>query len=426
MIELTQSQEQAIDKILDEMVNPSRGGIVSLVGGGGVGKTTSIFSLINILEREQGLKVLICAPTHKACNVLRETQVKFQNSTEVSTLASALGFRCLPEDGKKAFKVAGGNKLEGVHVVIVDEASQIGKTATKELIAQTLKNNITVVGLGDDCQTPPTKEFTSPMFNNGRLVELSEVIRYTGDVLVMATDLRKHIKEGSKVIYDIRKHIPKGSTDVIHHGTKESFIKRAIELVDPKDPDFCKILAWRNVEVQAYNRSVHEALHGTDAPEYLIGDIILPQAPVVSGKDILANTDDPCVILGLESGVSDLLSMGKVLIDTNLLTVRNIRTSEEFTFESVAVAHKELYSQAINEIATMCRAGEVHWSEFYRLDETLVDIRHPYASTVHKCQGSTYQHNFMDMRDILRCRQSYIANRLIYTGMTRANRLHLL
>lgn len=396
-----------------------------MVGGGGVGKTTSIFSLINQLEQE-GIKVLLCAPTHKACNVLRETQVKFNNSTDVSTLASALGFKQLPEDGKRNFRVSGPSKLDGYAVVIVDESSQVGRVATSELVNQALKHNVFIVGLGDDCQLPPSKEFTSPVFENGRLFELTEVIRYTGDVLVLATELRKHIKSKVKTLFDLRAYIPTQSSDIIQIGSQAEFIAAAIEQVNPAEPDHSKILAWRNVAVQGYNRIVHEAIHGKDAPEYLIGDIILPQAPVVVGKTLRANTDDPCVILDIGVSNTDLMDAGKVFVKTLTLTVKCIRTSEQFAFQTVAEIDKGLYAQAMEEVAQMCRTGTFKWSQFYNTDENLIEVRHPYASTVHKCQGSTFQHNFMDIPDILRCRQSYVTNRLLYTGITRANKLSLL
>lgn len=426
MIQLTESQKKAIDGITAEMFHPTRGGTISLVGGGGVGKTTSIFELINQLENEHRLKVLICAPTHKACNVLRETQTHFDNSTPVITLASALGFRQLPVDGKRTFKVRGANKLEGVDVIIVDEASQVGREANKELQKQALAQNIHIIGLGDDCQLPPVKEYESPLFANGRLFELTEVIRYTGDVLVMATDLRKHIKSGSKDKYDIREHIPENSKDIVSYSSRKAFLEAAIAQVNPDDPDHMKILAWRNIQVQEYNRKVHEALHGLDAPEYLVGDFVLPQAPILEDKAIVANTDDPCIVLDLSHGAEDLLGMGKVLLNTNVFTVKNIRTSEQFTFESVTNADTELYRQAMQEIVQMCRAGDVHWSEFYEIDERLVEVRHPYSCTAHKAQGSTFQQNFMDIPDIMRCRQPYVRDRLVYTGITRANKLGIL
>lgn len=425
-INLTPAQLAAIEELHNEMINPSRGGVASLVGGGGVGKTTTIFTLINKLEREEFMKVLVCAPTHKACNVLRQTQVLFDNDSEVSTLASALGFKVLPEDGKRTFRASGPSKLTKFDVIVVDEASQVGSAAFRELVKQALEHEVIIVGLGDDCQTPPTKEFASPMFENGRLTELTEVIRYTGDVLVLATDMRKHIKSGAKTVYPFIQSLPKASSDIIVCDGSADFLKRMIELVKPDDPDFAKILAWRNVAVQSYNRTIHEAIHGKDAPEYVIGDIIMPQAPVMQGKTTFANTDDACRILSYETGVEDLLDMGKVLIPTNIFEVINIRTSDIFTFESVQAAHLGLYKQAMDEIVNMCRAGSQRWSTFYEIDERLVDVRHPYASTVHKCQGSTYQHNFMDIGDILRCRQSYVTNRLLYTGVTRANKLYLL
>ena len=59
------------------------------------------------------------------------------------------------------------------------------------------------------------------------------------------------------------------------------------------------------------------------------------------------------------------------------------------------------------------------WGTFYKLKEGIADLREPYASTVHKSQGSTYEVCFMDMGDIRRCFDRNTLARMLYVGCTR-------
>jgi hypothetical protein len=61
------------------------------------------------------------------------------------------------------------------------------------------------------------------------------------------------------------------------------------------------------------------------------------------------------------------------------------------------------------------------WREYYTVQETWLDLRPAYASTVHKAQGSTYKKVFIDLSDIGRCTIASDVARMLYVAISRAS-----
>ena len=60
------------------------------------------------------------------------------------------------------------------------------------------------------------------------------------------------------------------------------------------------------------------------------------------------------------------------------------------------------------------------WVTYYRVKNYVADIRLPFAGTIHKAQGATFDEVFIDYPNILKCKQVTIRNRLMYVALTRA------
>ena len=60
------------------------------------------------------------------------------------------------------------------------------------------------------------------------------------------------------------------------------------------------------------------------------------------------------------------------------------------------------------------------WSKFWTLKEAFHNVRHGYATTAPRSQGSTYETSFVDWRDILANRNPTEARRCLYVAFTRA------
>ena len=59
------------------------------------------------------------------------------------------------------------------------------------------------------------------------------------------------------------------------------------------------------------------------------------------------------------------------------------------------------------------------WGAFWALKEAFHGVRHGYAITAHKSQGSTYDSAFVDFRDMLINRNVVEARRCLYVACTR-------
>lgn len=60
------------------------------------------------------------------------------------------------------------------------------------------------------------------------------------------------------------------------------------------------------------------------------------------------------------------------------------------------------------------------WVRFFTVKDQYVDLRSPFASTVHKAQGMTLDQAFIDVADIGQCTRWYDAIKLMYVALTRA------
>lgn len=83
--------------------------------------------------------------------------------------------------------------------------------------------------------------------------------------------------------------------------------------------------------------------------------------------------------------------------------------------ESVAEHTREL-----ENLAQQAKSNKRLWGKFWDLKEAFHTVRHGYATTAHRSQGSTYETSFVDWRDILVNRNLTEARRCLYVAFTRA------
>lgn len=429
---LTEEQLKVNTAIIDAATNKVAEVIV-VEGGGGVGKTTSVFSALAELEGTYNKRIVTCAPTHKAVNVLNETARKQGMEFPSFTLASLLGYRVLPEDGKKVFKPEAPSRLDNnkYDVLLVDEGSQVNEYVKRHLIRECMRNRTTLIVMGDGAQIPPVKSTKSPLLEAENKHFLTTVHRYQGDILEMATELRKFIlpeqyggtawnpdKPMDKYpISDLGKYLNNEDGSIISLNRRD-LVQHYMDNMDRNDPDRAVILCWRNATVKEYNREIHELIHGANAPDFVVGDIVVPQSPVESMFGAV-NTEEPCFIRDIVPSTYDMLDLGKVIVNTWELTLESFYTGEQVVTTAVQDSDLALYKDAMNEIAQMCRAGEVYWSQFWEIDNMFTEIRHTYARTSHKAQGSTFHSAYIDLVDMVPCREQRTFNRMLYTAITR-------
>lgn len=65
-------------------------------------------------------------------------------------------------------------------------------------------------------------------------------------------------------------------------------------------------------------------------------------------------------------------------------------------------------------------AKQKKWMEFFDRQKQILDLRLPYACTVHKAQGSTYRKVFIDLDSFHCCKDKAVLARLLYVACSRA------
>jgi exodeoxyribonuclease V alpha subunit len=169
-IVLSESQRSAVALALSSK-------FMVITGGPGVGKTTIINTILDILESEE-LKVLLCAPTGRAAKRLSEA-----TGMEAKTIHRLLEFDPFVRD----FRRGSSWPLEA-DLVIVDEASMIDVMLMNRLLAA-ISSRSALIFAGDVDQLPPVGPgfVLADMINSGVLpvVRLTEIFRQAESSMII-------------------------------------------------------------------------------------------------------------------------------------------------------------------------------------------------------------------------------------------------
>lgn len=267
------------------------GNVMTLAGYAGTGKTSimqllqakneklsnAMFQADTNLPVGRALRIKFAATTNAAAKVLAE------KTGSAVTVNSLFGIT-LDETQEKYDTKSRGNVydekrgLKNVDVVVIDEASMLGK-ANYDFINQVCeKNGVKVIYVGDPKQLPPVKSNTiSPVFQNkANIVELTKVER-TGDnaILKEATELRKQggqlsmkssFKDGKGVAY------VKSDNTAVLDNIIQTFAKGL-----QNNSNFFRIIAFDNKHIEYYNDLVRGYL-GYDSQIPRVGEPIVGYA----------------------------------------------------------------------------------------------------------------------------------------------------
>lgn len=188
-IDFTDGQKQALNKVHKFL--QSSANFFLLAGYSGCGKTTIAENIAN------ATKATLLAPTNAAVNRLQE---KIDNPLlDYMTIHSALF--SASDKGKNKFFVDKSLKPRGIY--IVDECSMIDKYVLEVLIKQAVERHCKIIFMGDSFQLEPVGENPHIFdwensypdnFLSHHKYELTEVKRYDGSLLKIATELRLNKK----------------------------------------------------------------------------------------------------------------------------------------------------------------------------------------------------------------------------------------
>ena len=418
--QLTPAQQEALKKLKSFL--RSKQSFFRLSGYAGTGKSFLICHLIEWLD-EKDFEFVIAAPTNKAAKSLMQVGTSVGINIDVKTVAQLLGQQpeINEETGLEEFTSAGNAEFDDYDVMIIDEFSMINRANFEEIvqaIATTI--NTKVIFVGDEAQLPPVKE-QQPIVAISEYIDdtaiLSEVVRYEGEIAVVAEKIRQET-EYPRRMYPFETSEDKTIVCLPRAEWLETITKYFQSKKYKANPDYARLLVWRNKTAANANRYVRSRLWGKDAPVFVSGDRLIARKPLFrvrpgqKGKNkwgVLINNSEECSVI--EQPTIKQLSFDKIAYQYRSVPVKT-DTGFEVNLSVLTEQGERLRDEKIKDYVE-----KKQWNKYFDLSRTFDDITYAYSLTVHKAQGSSLDYVFLDTEDMQGCPD---LQKMLYTALTRA------
>ncbi|MBQ8837108.1 MAG: ATP-dependent RecD-like DNA helicase [Clostridia bacterium] len=367
-------------------------GVTVVTGGPGTGKTTIIKALMRIYE-SMGCDVALAAPTGRAAKRMSEA-----TSHEAKTIHRLLEVEYCDDDGGASFFARNERNLLDEDIIIIDEASMIDMFLLNSLL-RAIRPGARFVMIGDCDQLPSV----------GAGNVLQDIIDSDAFSVVKLTQVFRQGKE-SLIVTNAHK---------INHGEKP--------VLDKHDMDFFFM-----------RRESSESIVNT------LTDLCVNRLPKTYGASVF---DRIQVITPTKKGGAGTESLNRIL--QQILNPASAEKAEK--------KHGEVTFRVCDKVMQVRNNYDLMWLEggkerfgIYNGDigvikkivdnkshmvidfegrevqypfDSLADLEHAYAITVHKSQGSEYPIVVMPITDFP---PMLMTRNLIYTAVTRAKSMAVL
>ncbi|MCQ2081189.1 MAG: ATP-dependent RecD-like DNA helicase [Lachnospiraceae bacterium] len=394
----TVSKEENL--VLDELqreavVECVKRGVTIISGGPGTGKTTTINTIIRFFD-EEGLDILLAAPTGRAAKRMQEA-----TGYEAKTIHRLLEVNggSSDDETRTFFDRNEDNPLEA-DVIIIDEMSMVDINLFRSLL-RAVSIGTRLVLVGDVDQLPsvgPGQVLKDIIDSKAFNVVMLERIYRQSDESDIVTNAHK-INRGEEISLDNKSRdfffLERSDANVIYKHMIQLIKEKLPKYVEASPFDIQVLTPMRkgNLGVEVLNNILQEYLNppSKDKYEYTYGEKLFREGDKV--MQIKNNYQIPWEIVGYH-GIRIDEGMGVYNGDTGVI--------------------KEIDKQ--NQIIT------VMYDENKRVDyptSSMDELELAYAVTVHKSQGSEYPAVIMP---ILSGPRMLFNRNLLYTGVTRAKR----
>ncbi|UOF81435.1 ATP dependent DNA helicase dda [Caudoviricetes sp.] len=433
-------------KMFSDFVHDDSAWDMFITGPAGSGKTTDVARLIKICAIAN-INYLVCAHTNDAVDILR---TKLPHGTKLSTLHSYLKKRPVARldatDKDRIVKATQTAKPDRVSLVFIDELSTVGEKDALDLRSMQDedydgKPTMKIVWIGDMNQLLPVKDAVG--------------VKPGGDYWLKLTTL-KRIANNNKLhepLAQLTSFID-GTAEPAPLVTNEQFVRGVPDIVDAylQCTTGTKLfLAYTNARVQEINALVA----GRVKPQP--GDKLFC---ATTNKHVIFNSyidkDDIDYIdrcfdgpLGYDSKYKTLEFLltspdiaceyyscttedGEDVVWPVVFGVSSFKKLEDSLAKAAATSNDTIARANRNvNAATWAKANDTHpmararakaWRNYLTFKECVVSLDFPFAKTVHKSQGWTVDHVFLDSNNLAICRDSSYDTylRLFYVAISRA------
>lgn len=207
----TEDQENALNVVVDWYNRKFREPYIYIAGFAGVGKTTFIKSLKNLLTEN----TVYASFTGKAAQVLES-----KGCIPASTVHGLIYIPIEDSDGNVKFVLSPKDMLAGIELIILDEASMISDALAQDLLSL----DIPILAIGDPAQLPPV-EGSGFFTRNEPSYMMRNIVRQALDSDIIRVS--KEIREGKEISYQVGKDvaiIPMSKFDIASLGKFDQII----------------------------------------------------------------------------------------------------------------------------------------------------------------------------------------------------------
>jgi exodeoxyribonuclease-5 len=431
---LTTDQTQALSRIrewfaLDPDYTPDEVYRSFLLdGAAGTGKTFCLQLLLDSLD-DAGL-ILFTAPTNKAVKVLQQTLNAADIHSKCYTIYSALNLRMMSNGEVKTLTASEGRgqvHWDSVGLCVIDEASMVGKVLRSYIDDLQKTHDVRFLYVGDSAQLPPVGEPNSAVIDGHPEVTtatLLKVVRQDNQILTLGTAIRKQVCSWAPCITLAPDN--DGEEGVWRYALASEVEARILQAIDAglfQSPTGAKAIAWRNAVVNKLNMLIRDHLYPGATEFFCEGDRII--------------LTEPCAELGMArgqqrktmyttdtEGVVDSVRVDMHPIHPQFPCYHLSATSDEGRKMDLWVLSQDKKTQSTwkakkERLLQGARANSRTWPDFWSFLESFHAVRHGYAITAHRAQGSTYEQAFVNSSDIFCNPNRSEAFRCLYVAATR-------
>lgn len=399
-----------------------------LEGYAGTGKTFAVQELVERLKA----RMVFTAPTNKATKVLRDTLTRPNYKPECRTIFSLLGLK-LEANGEIKELSAPEDPLDLTEFacVVVDESSMVNATLMQHINSTAFGQNVKFLFLGDPAQLPPVKELRSavwellPDLPAESKATLTKVMRHDNQILSLVTRIRAQVDSAvPRIALGQDNADGEGVWKLSSAGFHEAMRRAATQgMFNPGTSEpVAKAIAWRNTTVDRYNSFIRQNVFSdAHSPEELAlspwveDDRVLFTGPAKDLEDDpIATTDDEGRVVRVETGWHPIETGFKIFVVTVALDSNRVVTARVLHPDS-----QTAFDRRVINLAAAARVDRRLWKGFWDFKDCFHGLRHAYAITAHRSQGSTYHTAFVDTQDILLNQNRQEAYRCLYVACSR-------
>lgn len=437
---LSQDQEAALNKLKEW--SKSKEPYIVLSGVAGCGKTTVTKYFLDYLN-EIGTDYKLCAPTHKAKSVL-EKATDDTATTLHSMLAMSPNIEIFDLDYNDLKFLCGDSKeIPYNGIVIVDECSMITDDLFNLLIDKCKPYKTKILFIGDSCQIRGVNNGDiSAIFKLENIIYLTEIHRQDPNNGLLP--LLKTLRNNKLLSFN---NIEASTGSLFVYRDAKSFIKASLplfkEACENRLFNHVKIIAYTNKRVQGFNDVIRKCLWNDDvlyhknefitakysfdfgvdsfynSVDYFITDvkeqsIVIPNYKEVPGYNIIVydpifKQDRNFSIISKNIDTKTLLELGNLIEETRLEAMRY----KQLGNRTIASRYWRDYYSILNSFTTPF--------DLYYDNRTVKpqSFDYGYAATVYKVQGDSLDSIFVDMNNLLKCKDDGVTREMQYVALSR-------